>query len=819
MAMYSFISSWPFLLSSKAGGCGINLIGGNRLVLFDPDWNPSSDKQAAGRIWREGQKKRCYIYRFMSTGSIEEKIIQRQLFKQSLQDIVDDRDAVNNIPQNELKNLFVREIDTRSDTHDTLSCTRCKSVKTKDKSKSCKTLNAQQIEECQHFLNDFMEYTKETLKKMEASASIPAGEHTVSTTDLRALLSGLSNNEFQTLPQFSKKLRNLIWSMQQEIEEIFAVLNNTTSPPVDADGCQQHSGVINIYEEFLNRWDDCVKMLTTTGRCTYKSDGKGIADETEAQDTAEFVPQEGCPEDEDFNRWSHHSTVDTCDDEALRRACQDNDVVSFVFGLEVNWSLLQSKQEEQKEEEEKKKKKAKDDLDALNKRRQMEKENAANLELLKQQKMEQKMMKGMEVDGDQQEGQESTPDDGKEIVGIENMVSNGYKDMRGLMKEEKKKRSSGMNDSLAGIRDSSVKMIAVAENDGKKSMHIIRDGSRDSDDDDDFVQVSNNQKKDQNRGNVNVTRRVIDDEDDDDDGEIDDFDRRKVTILEKERPFTGPADRSAPPSGVLGTSKKGKKLTPGKEREIQTEKDFKQLLVRLQLFDSLYVDNNCELIDAFEALLMCIGNFASFEWVRWDEKSISDLSTLADQLVNMLETFPGMKPEKKLLLRPAFQSGSFATSRINRFKDFSAQDSVNIINNLSTIYKEIGRDNLPRAISGALKSCGYKHRNLLLTSLPHVDSQDSDVDARLVATNAINNYVNDNCHSGSQISVASSSGWNCHHCTYYHEVDCMVCEMCGVKRPRRKRDTSSQLSEDPGLNNVENSSRPSKPKRPKNVIQ
>ncbi len=34
-----------FLLSSKAGGCGLNLVGGNRLILFDPDWNPANDKQ------------------------------------------------------------------------------------------------------------------------------------------------------------------------------------------------------------------------------------------------------------------------------------------------------------------------------------------------------------------------------------------------------------------------------------------------------------------------------------------------------------------------------------------------------------------------------------------------------------------------------------------------------------------------------------------------------------------------------------------------------------------------------------------------------
>ena len=46
-----------FMLSSKAGGCGLNLIGANRLVMFDPDWNPANDAQAMARVWRDGQKK------------------------------------------------------------------------------------------------------------------------------------------------------------------------------------------------------------------------------------------------------------------------------------------------------------------------------------------------------------------------------------------------------------------------------------------------------------------------------------------------------------------------------------------------------------------------------------------------------------------------------------------------------------------------------------------------------------------------------------------------------------------------------------------
>ncbi len=42
-------------------------------VVF-ADWNPATDKQAAARVWRDGQKKQVYVYRFITTGSIEEKV-------------------------------------------------------------------------------------------------------------------------------------------------------------------------------------------------------------------------------------------------------------------------------------------------------------------------------------------------------------------------------------------------------------------------------------------------------------------------------------------------------------------------------------------------------------------------------------------------------------------------------------------------------------------------------------------------------------------------------------------------------------------------
>jgi DNA excision repair protein ERCC-6 len=64
------------------------LTGANRVVIFDPDWNPSTDMQAREHCWRVGQKKDVAIYRLMTAGTIEEKIYQRQIYKQFLQNKV-----------------------------------------------------------------------------------------------------------------------------------------------------------------------------------------------------------------------------------------------------------------------------------------------------------------------------------------------------------------------------------------------------------------------------------------------------------------------------------------------------------------------------------------------------------------------------------------------------------------------------------------------------------------------------------------------------------------------------------------------------------
>ncbi|KAH7821518.1 DNA repair and recombination protein RAD54-like [Monocercomonoides exilis] len=131
-----------FLLSAKAGGVGLNLMAANRIVLFEPDWNPSTDQQTMARVHRHGQKKVVHIYRLITTGTIEEKILQRQLMKIGLsEDVMMDgakkreslgqfsssvgsgnlsASTVKHFSKEDLRKLFQLRIDTRSDTMDIL---------------------------------------------------------------------------------------------------------------------------------------------------------------------------------------------------------------------------------------------------------------------------------------------------------------------------------------------------------------------------------------------------------------------------------------------------------------------------------------------------------------------------------------------------------------------------------------------------------------------------------------------------------------------------------------------------------------------------
>lgn len=98
------------LLSLTAGGVGLNLVGGNHMLLIDIHWNPQLEGQCQDRIYRFGQKKNVWIYKFICNDSIEEKVRDLQDHKLKIaKDILTpgaDRATGNRLTMSDIKKLF-----------------------------------------------------------------------------------------------------------------------------------------------------------------------------------------------------------------------------------------------------------------------------------------------------------------------------------------------------------------------------------------------------------------------------------------------------------------------------------------------------------------------------------------------------------------------------------------------------------------------------------------------------------------------------------------------------------------------------------------
>ncbi|XP_078611648.1 uncharacterized protein LOC144882028 isoform X2 [Branchiostoma floridae x Branchiostoma japonicum] len=116
--------SWSvFLLTTQVGGVGLNLTAADRVVIYDPSWNPATDAQAVDRAYRIGQKKSVVIYRFITCGSVEEKIYRRQVFKESVtrQTTGACKDPFRYFSRQDLRELFVMDNPEHSTTQEQLA--------------------------------------------------------------------------------------------------------------------------------------------------------------------------------------------------------------------------------------------------------------------------------------------------------------------------------------------------------------------------------------------------------------------------------------------------------------------------------------------------------------------------------------------------------------------------------------------------------------------------------------------------------------------------------------------------------------------------
>ncbi len=97
-----------FLISTGAGGTGLNLTGADTVIFYDHDWNPANDRQAEDRAYRIGQTRQVTVYRLITTGTIEEKIIKRQAAKLALAEalVSVDEEGFKDISRDDLLELF-----------------------------------------------------------------------------------------------------------------------------------------------------------------------------------------------------------------------------------------------------------------------------------------------------------------------------------------------------------------------------------------------------------------------------------------------------------------------------------------------------------------------------------------------------------------------------------------------------------------------------------------------------------------------------------------------------------------------------------------
>jgi DNA repair and recombination protein RAD54 and RAD54-like protein len=345
-----------FLLSSKAGGCGLNLIGGNRLVLFDPDWNPAVDKQAAARCWRDGQKKRCFTYRFLATGTVEEKIFQRQLSKEGLQSVVDDKEQVNSLSTKDLKNLFKFRAGTPSDTHDKLQCKRCAIIHDTAEMEAQKVL-PKKLSVCRKLLDEI--------------TSHPDAQYFLSLLD--ATSHGRTKEQYDELVKQPMDFETIRKKLDQPTDNTTAY---TSPSSFSKDVNRIFGNVAKVWDDgeeiadaskrlqtiWIEKWTELVPVLMSM-----KADGTEMKENETFKDPVDelllscvnsqnergedYQEQIGMPDEENMRLWSHHYSTNTVDDPVFRAAMRGNDFVSFVFGLEVTWSNIRARQEAEEEAE------------------------------------------------------------------------------------------------------------------------------------------------------------------------------------------------------------------------------------------------------------------------------------------------------------------------------------------------------------------------------------------------------------------------------------------------------------------------------------
>ncbi|KAF7660869.1 hypothetical protein LDENG_00273290 [Lucifuga dentata] len=218
-----------FLISTRAGSLGINLVASNRVVIFDASWNPSYDIQSIYRVYRFGQQKQVFVYRFLAQGTMEEKIYDRQVTKQSLSfRVVDQQQIERHFTLFELTELYTFEPDLLDDPTSKKS-KRTTSVLPKD------TVLAELLQSCKEQIVSYHEHEslldhKQEEELSEAEQKAAWAEYEAESSTASPLV---SSNQINLNNQSNEELLKLLNKSRANVSSAFLSLQTMKTHSIE----------------------------------------------------------------------------------------------------------------------------------------------------------------------------------------------------------------------------------------------------------------------------------------------------------------------------------------------------------------------------------------------------------------------------------------------------------------------------------------------------------------------------------------------------------------------------------------------------------
>lgn len=272
---------------------------------------------------------------------------QRQLSKEGLLGVIEDREQINSFSSVELRRLFTFDTRTTSDTHAHLDCKCAASTvcETRLFEGDCNRLGPKRTAACHEYVvaeSHRLQATAFTTETLDVKTKIA--------NHLEAVSSRLAMPCTNALPLDS------IPTLRREMDRIFVELSK-----VHAEKADCLAEIEKVRSNVQASWQALVpKLYVMEEDAESDPDGK-LADSLNEADTESlhitevskdsFKPQVGMPTEEDLKNWSHHASVQTVDDEVLIAALKGryHDLVSFVFTLETNAALIKQAESEKKQ--------------------------------------------------------------------------------------------------------------------------------------------------------------------------------------------------------------------------------------------------------------------------------------------------------------------------------------------------------------------------------------------------------------------------------------------------------------------------------------